>query len=165
MCIDTVFICFCEDCEINNGQDQPYFMSRGLMVNGWLDKMSPSFKLMVIFLCCFRNLSKRVKKLCELALVEIVLGNNNPRKGRTITTRRWIRMPAFGTLAFRLLRINSVPLPLLSAPKDKKGKRSFWSSSHRQHDGDQWVICRSYFLISHPLIKTKVPKLTTHQNQ
>ncbi|EFX84766.1 hypothetical protein DAPPUDRAFT_47061, partial [Daphnia pulex] len=33
MCIDTVFICFCEDCEINNGQDQPYFMSRGLMVN------------------------------------------------------------------------------------------------------------------------------------
>ncbi|XP_057374152.1 choline transporter-like protein 1 isoform X2 [Daphnia carinata] len=31
MCIDTVFICFCEDCEINNGQDQPYFMSRGLM--------------------------------------------------------------------------------------------------------------------------------------
>jgi hypothetical protein len=83
--------------------------------------------LFFLFFFLFRNLSKRVKKLCELALVEIVLGNNNPRKGRTITTRRWIRMPAgsssspaFGTLAFRLLRINSVRLPLLS---DKKRKR------------------------------------------
>lgn len=32
MCIDTVFICFCEDCEMNDGQQRPYFMSRGLMV-------------------------------------------------------------------------------------------------------------------------------------
>ncbi|XP_074034982.1 choline transporter-like protein 1 [Leptinotarsa decemlineata] len=31
MAIDTIFICFCEDCEMNDGISQPYFMSRGLM--------------------------------------------------------------------------------------------------------------------------------------
>ncbi|XP_059622600.1 choline transporter-like protein 1 [Phlebotomus argentipes] len=31
MTIDTIFICFCEDCERNDGIAQPYFMSRGLM--------------------------------------------------------------------------------------------------------------------------------------
>ncbi|XP_076281785.1 choline transporter-like protein 1 isoform X2 [Lasioglossum baleicum] len=31
MVIDTIFICFCEDCEKNDGIGRPYFMSRGLM--------------------------------------------------------------------------------------------------------------------------------------
>lgn len=31
MTVDTIFICFCEDCEQNNGMDRPYFMSKGLM--------------------------------------------------------------------------------------------------------------------------------------
>ncbi|XP_078038767.1 choline transporter-like protein 1 [Augochlora pura] len=31
MVIDTIFICFCEDCEKNDGISRPYFMSRGLM--------------------------------------------------------------------------------------------------------------------------------------
>ncbi|XP_045159516.2 choline transporter-like protein 1 isoform X2 [Mercenaria mercenaria] len=34
--IDTIFLCFCEDCERNDGQDRPYFMSKNLMV--YLDK-------------------------------------------------------------------------------------------------------------------------------
>ncbi|CAG2057875.1 unnamed protein product [Timema podura] len=31
MAIDTIFLCFCEDCEANDGLNRPYFMSRGLM--------------------------------------------------------------------------------------------------------------------------------------
>ncbi|KAJ8033653.1 Choline transporter-like protein 3 [Holothuria leucospilota] len=31
MTIDTLLICFCEDCEMNDGLSQPYFMSRNLM--------------------------------------------------------------------------------------------------------------------------------------
>ncbi|XP_046671719.1 choline transporter-like protein 1 [Homalodisca vitripennis] len=31
MVIDTIFICFCEDCELNDGISKPYFMSKGLM--------------------------------------------------------------------------------------------------------------------------------------
>ncbi|XP_057661357.1 choline transporter-like protein 1 isoform X2 [Diorhabda carinulata] len=31
MVIDTIFLCFCEDCEKNDGENRPYFMSRGLM--------------------------------------------------------------------------------------------------------------------------------------
>lgn len=31
MTIDTIFICFCEDCEMNDGISKPYYMSRGLM--------------------------------------------------------------------------------------------------------------------------------------
>ncbi|XP_031830541.2 choline transporter-like protein 1 isoform X2 [Nomia melanderi] len=31
MVIDTIFICFCEDCEKNDGISRPYFMSCGLM--------------------------------------------------------------------------------------------------------------------------------------
>ncbi|CAG9855650.1 unnamed protein product [Phyllotreta striolata] len=31
MAIDTVFLCFCEDCEHNDGESRPYHMSRGLM--------------------------------------------------------------------------------------------------------------------------------------
>ncbi|XP_022187745.2 choline transporter-like protein 1 isoform X2 [Nilaparvata lugens] len=31
MTIDTIFICFCEDCEMNDGISKPYFMSKGLM--------------------------------------------------------------------------------------------------------------------------------------
>ncbi|CAH1108165.1 unnamed protein product [Psylliodes chrysocephalus] len=31
MAIDTIFLCFCEDCEQNDGETRPYFMSRGLM--------------------------------------------------------------------------------------------------------------------------------------
>ena len=32
MAIDTIFMCFCEDSEMNDGVEKPYFMSRGLMV-------------------------------------------------------------------------------------------------------------------------------------
>jgi solute carrier family 44 (choline transporter-like protein), member 1 len=31
MTIDTIFLCFCEDCERNDGLTRPFFMSRGLM--------------------------------------------------------------------------------------------------------------------------------------
>lgn len=31
MTIDTIFLCFCEDCERNDGIERPYYMSRGLM--------------------------------------------------------------------------------------------------------------------------------------
>lgn len=31
MIIDTIFLCFCEDCAKNDGINRPYFMSRGLM--------------------------------------------------------------------------------------------------------------------------------------
>ncbi|XP_044756952.1 choline transporter-like protein 1 [Coccinella septempunctata] len=31
MIIDTIFLCFCEDCEKNDGIGRPYYMSRGLM--------------------------------------------------------------------------------------------------------------------------------------
>ncbi|GLV34017.1 Choline transporter-like 1 [Carabus blaptoides fortunei] len=31
MAIDTIFLCFCEDCEQNDGLSRPYFMSRELM--------------------------------------------------------------------------------------------------------------------------------------
>lgn len=31
MTVDTIFICFCEDCEQNDGMNRPYFMSKGLM--------------------------------------------------------------------------------------------------------------------------------------
>lgn len=31
MVIDTIFLCFCEDCEKNDGENRPYYMSRGLM--------------------------------------------------------------------------------------------------------------------------------------
>ena len=33
MAIDTIFLCFCEDCEKNDGVTKPYFMSKGLMVS------------------------------------------------------------------------------------------------------------------------------------
>ncbi|XP_055632334.1 choline transporter-like protein 1 [Toxorhynchites rutilus septentrionalis] len=31
MTVDTIFLCFCEDCETNDGIGRPYYMSRGLM--------------------------------------------------------------------------------------------------------------------------------------
>lgn len=31
MTIDTIFLCFCEDCEVNDGIVRPYYMSRSLM--------------------------------------------------------------------------------------------------------------------------------------
>lgn len=31
MTIDTIFICFCEDCDRNDGITRPYYMSRSLM--------------------------------------------------------------------------------------------------------------------------------------
>lgn len=31
MIIDTIFLCFCEDCEMNDGVSRPYFMSMSLM--------------------------------------------------------------------------------------------------------------------------------------
>ena len=33
MTIDTIFMCFCEDCDHNDGIEKPYFMSTGLMVS------------------------------------------------------------------------------------------------------------------------------------
>lgn len=49
MVIDTIFICFCEDCECNDGISRPYYMSRGLMEfvqnsKQLLDIQSPSSK-------------------------------------------------------------------------------------------------------------------------
>ena len=32
MTIDTLFMCFCEDCSRNDGITKPYYMSVGLMV-------------------------------------------------------------------------------------------------------------------------------------
>jgi len=31
MTIDTIFLCFCEDTDRNDGVDKPYYMSKGLM--------------------------------------------------------------------------------------------------------------------------------------
>jgi hypothetical protein len=28
MSLDTIFLCFCEDCEKNDGVDRPYYMSK-----------------------------------------------------------------------------------------------------------------------------------------
>ena len=33
MAIDTIFLCFCEDLERNDGITRPYAMSKGLMVS------------------------------------------------------------------------------------------------------------------------------------
>ena len=33
MAMDTIFLCFCEDSDRNDGVTKPYFMSKGLMVN------------------------------------------------------------------------------------------------------------------------------------
>lgn len=32
MIVDSVFICFCEDCDINDGAQRPYYMSKEMMV-------------------------------------------------------------------------------------------------------------------------------------
>lgn len=32
MVIDTIFMCFCEDCNMNDGVTQEYYMSKELMV-------------------------------------------------------------------------------------------------------------------------------------
>lgn len=47
MAIDTIFICFCEDYEENDGLSKPYYMSRELMEfvensNKLLDKAPPN---------------------------------------------------------------------------------------------------------------------------
>ena len=39
MTIDTIFMCFCEDCDHNDGIEKPYFMSTGLMVSENLHKI------------------------------------------------------------------------------------------------------------------------------
>ena len=31
--VDTLFLCFCVDCDENDGVNKPYFMSKGLMVS------------------------------------------------------------------------------------------------------------------------------------
>jgi hypothetical protein len=31
MTIDTIFLCYCEDSELNDGVERPYYMSRDLM--------------------------------------------------------------------------------------------------------------------------------------
>lgn len=46
MTIDTLFLCFCEDCEINDGIDKPYFMSKGLMVSGILKALERAYWLL-----------------------------------------------------------------------------------------------------------------------
>ena len=40
MTIDTIFMCFCEDCDHNDGIEKPYFMSTGLMVSENLHNIS-----------------------------------------------------------------------------------------------------------------------------
>lgn len=71
MIIDTIFICFCEDCEKNDGINRPYFMSRGLMVINFYFQFEFLFFLYyIIFLFAifisiyfyFRNLLKIAKK-------------------------------------------------------------------------------------------------------
>ena len=32
MAVDTIFLCFCEDSDRNDGVNRPYYMSTGLMV-------------------------------------------------------------------------------------------------------------------------------------
>ena len=32
MAVDTIFLCFCEDSDRNDGVERPYYMSTGLMV-------------------------------------------------------------------------------------------------------------------------------------
>lgn len=59
MCIDTIFICFCEDCEINDGQENPYFMSRGLMVTN----VSLAFLCTLYFILCFQEFVEKSKKV------------------------------------------------------------------------------------------------------
>lgn len=31
MAIETIFLCFCQDCEVNDGIDKPYFMTKGML--------------------------------------------------------------------------------------------------------------------------------------
>ncbi|CAO1437826.1 unnamed protein product [Diamesa serratosioi] len=50
MTVDTIFLCFCIDCEKNDGIEHPYYMSRGLMEfiqnsKTSLDVLSPSKKI------------------------------------------------------------------------------------------------------------------------
>ena len=52
MAIDTIFICFCEDSDKNDGIKKPYYMSVGLMVRA-------SFVVKNIFaVSCFKNVLK-----------------------------------------------------------------------------------------------------------
>ena len=37
MAIDTIFLCFCEDSDKNDGIKKPYYMSTGLMVKFYQD--------------------------------------------------------------------------------------------------------------------------------
>jgi hypothetical protein len=62
MTIDAIFICFVEDCDINNGVDRPYFMSKGLMVN-------KTFSIIIIscFYTSMRDVDKFFKTLAKLA--------------------------------------------------------------------------------------------------
>ena len=43
MAVDTIFLCFCEDSDRNDGVNRPYFMSTGLMVT------------VSVWLTCVRN--------------------------------------------------------------------------------------------------------------
>lgn len=40
MVIDTIFICFCEDCELNDGISKEYYMSKGLRVSTMYSKIN-----------------------------------------------------------------------------------------------------------------------------
>jgi len=55
MAIDTIFLCFCEDCEQNDGLNRPYFMSRGLMVSHHMYLNS----LMFIIFCVDKTVCPR----------------------------------------------------------------------------------------------------------
>lgn len=64
MIIDTIFICFCEDCDINDGQERPYFMSKDLMVNYTFsfNLSTYLYRILMSHDVIFRNSSNGVKK-------------------------------------------------------------------------------------------------------
>lgn len=55
MAIDTIFLCFCEDCEQNDGISKPYYMSRGLMVRtlGLINKLKKLLLMHSVIWHCF----------------------------------------------------------------------------------------------------------------
>ena len=63
MAIDTIFLCFCEDSERNDGITLPYYMSKGLMVRSFqlsIEKKSITFEIFQEFV---ENSSKALEAL------------------------------------------------------------------------------------------------------
>ena len=50
MIVDSVFICFCEDCDINDGEQKPYYMSKEMMVSNAGDIISDKEDVYMMFL-------------------------------------------------------------------------------------------------------------------